>query len=104
MTIGATRRIDQLGRVVIPVALRRMLAIQEGDILEIAVADGQLVMRKIAPECAICGRDDDLIDLHAKHVCHECVTAIRLGPECDGIIELGANGESATRADEFGVL
>jgi transcriptional pleiotropic regulator of transition state genes len=81
MTIGATRRIDQLGRVVIPVALRRSLAIREGDLLEIAVTDGHLVLRKIAPECAICGRDDSLIDLHDKHLCQACVNAIRLEPE-----------------------
>ena len=94
MTIGTTRRIDQLGRVVIPVALRRSLAIREGDLLEIALEEGQLVLRKIAPECAICGRDDDLIDLHEKHLCKECVHAIRLEPECaickrlDNLVEL----------------
>ena len=94
MTIGMTRRIDQLGRVVIPVALRRLLAIREGDVLEIAAVDGQLVLRKTAPQCAICGCDDDLIDLHEKHLCKECVHAIRLDPECaickrlDDLVEL----------------
>jgi transcriptional pleiotropic regulator of transition state genes len=88
MTIGATRRIGQLGRVVIPVALRRSLAIREGDLLEIAVSDGHLVLRKIAPQCAICGRDDDLIDLHEKHLCRVCVNAIRLAPESAVVVEL----------------
>ena len=75
----------------IPVALRRSLAIREGDLLEIAVTDGQLVLRKIAPECAICGCDDSLIDLRDKHLCQECVSAIRLEPEIsvldDGAVE-----------------
>jgi transcriptional pleiotropic regulator of transition state genes len=76
MTIGATRRMDQLGRVVIPVELRRSLAIHEGDLLEIAVVDGQLVLRKVAPQCAICGRDGDLIDLREKHLCKRCIEEI----------------------------
>jgi len=53
MTIGATRRIDQLGRVVVPVELRRTLAIREGDLLEVTAEDGRLILRKVAPECAL---------------------------------------------------
>ena len=66
MTIGATRRIDQLGRVVVPVELRRTLAIREGDLLEVTAEDGRLILRKVAPECALCGRHDDLMDLREK--------------------------------------
>ncbi len=89
---------------VIPVALRRLLAIQEGDVLEIGVADGQLVMRKIAPECAICGRDDALVDVHAKHVCRECVNAIRFGPEGAEIVELDEPAIVDGCGAEIGVL
>jgi AbrB family transcriptional regulator, transcriptional pleiotropic regulator of transition state genes len=94
MTIGATRRIDQLGRVVVPVELRRTLAIREGDLLEVTAEDGRLILRKVAPECALCGRSDNLMDLHDKRVCRECVREIRLEPECavcgrlDNLVEL----------------
>src|SRR5882757_2807006 len=82
MAIGTTRRIDQLGRVVVPVELRRMLGIREGDLLEVTAEDGGLTLRKVEPECALCGQSDNLIDLREKHLCRECVREIRLEPEC----------------------
>ena len=59
-TIGTARRIDQLGRVVVPAELRRMLGIRQGDL-------------KLEPECAFCARVDNLIEMHEKHVCKDCV-------------------------------
>ncbi len=94
MTIGTTRRIDQLGRVVVPVDLRRTLAIREGDLLEVTAEDGRLILRKVAPECALCGRPDNLMDRHEKPLCQECVREIRHEPECavcgrlDDLVEL----------------
>lgn len=77
-TIGTARRIDQLGRVVVPAELRRMLGIRQGDMLDIRAEDGHLVLNKIDPECAICGREDELVELHEKHVCKGCVRDISL--------------------------
>ncbi len=77
-TIGTARRIDQLGRVVVPAELRRMLGIRQGDLLDIRVEDGRLVLLKIDPECAICGRVDNLVELHEKHVCKDCVRELSL--------------------------
>ncbi len=78
-TMGTTRRIDQLGRVVVPAELRRLLGMQEGDTVEISARDGELVLRLVAPNCAICGRSSGvLVDLHDKHVCSKCVDEIRL--------------------------
>jgi transcriptional pleiotropic regulator of transition state genes len=110
MTIGTTRRIDQLGRVVVPVELRRTLSIREGDLLEVTAEDGRLILRKVAPECALCGRSDELIDLHAKHLCRECVREIRLEPECavcgrlDNLIELRDSHVCKDCAHEISVV
>ena len=76
--IGTTRQIDQLGRVVVPAALRRMLGINVGDTLEFTARGEELVLRRVAPSCAICGNDaGDLVDMHDKHVCQECLREIR---------------------------
>jgi hypothetical protein len=50
-----------------------MLGIRQGDLLDIRAEDGRLVLLKIEPECAICGRLDNLVELHEKHVCKDCV-------------------------------
>jgi transcriptional pleiotropic regulator of transition state genes len=77
-SVGTARRIDQLGRVVVPAELRKILSIQKGDLLDIHVEEGRLVLLKIEPECAICGGVDNLRELHTKHVCKDC--AIELNP------------------------
>ena len=61
-SVGTARRIDQLGRVVVPAELRN-----------IRVEDGRLVLVKIEPECAICGGSDNLQKLHEKQICKDCV-------------------------------
>jgi transcriptional pleiotropic regulator of transition state genes len=71
-SIGTARRIDQLGRVVVPAELRKILGIRQGDLLDIRVEEGRLVLLKIEPECAICGAVDNLLALHEKHVCKGC--------------------------------
>lgn len=71
-TIGTARRIDQLGRVVVPAELRKILGIRQGDLLDIRVEEGRLVLNKIEPECAICGSVDNLQSVHEKHVCKDC--------------------------------
>ena len=72
-SVGTARRIDQLGRVVVPAELRKILGIRKGDLLDIRVEDGRLVLVKIEPECAICGGSDNLQKLHEKHICKDCV-------------------------------
>lgn len=75
-SIGTARRIDQLGRVVVPAELRKILGIRQGDLLDIRVEEGRIVLLKIAPECAICGATDDLRPLHEKHVCGRCASEL----------------------------
>jgi transcriptional pleiotropic regulator of transition state genes len=75
--IGTARRIDALGRVVVPAELRRLLGIKEGDLLDIHVEDGQLVLQRLAPACAVCGARDDLRSVRDKHVCASCVEQLK---------------------------
>jgi transcriptional pleiotropic regulator of transition state genes len=74
--IGTARRIDALGRVVVPADLRRLLGIKEGDLLDIHVEAGQLVLQRIEPSCAVCGERDGLRALKDKHVCESCVASL----------------------------
>lgn len=71
---GVVRKLDELGRVVIPIELRRTLGIDQKDGLEIFVNGDQIVLRKYAPGCVICGSiDNDLQSYKGKLQCASCI-------------------------------
>jgi transcriptional pleiotropic regulator of transition state genes len=76
---GIVRPIDQLGRVVIPIELRRTLDIKEGDPLEIYVDGDRIMLKKYAPGCVLCGNvEQELTSLYpGKLICKPCVGIVR---------------------------
>ncbi|MCZ7535254.1 MAG: AbrB/MazE/SpoVT family DNA-binding domain-containing protein [Acidimicrobiia bacterium] len=76
-TLGVTRRVDRLGRVVIPAELRRRLHIAEGDIVDIQVVDDCVVISRVETGCVFCG-DAEVAHLHQdRTVCQACVDVIK---------------------------
>jgi AbrB family transcriptional regulator, transcriptional pleiotropic regulator of transition state genes len=73
---GLSRRIDQLGRIVVPVELRRALGIHEGDQLEISREGERIVLEKVEEACTFCGATEDLRHHRAKLVCRGCVAEL----------------------------
>lgn len=73
---GIVRKVDDLGRVVLPIELRRTLDIAEKDSLEIYVDGEKVILRKYQPACVFCGSAEDVVHLHGKNVCRECVSEI----------------------------
>ena len=78
-SIGMTRRIDALGRIVVPAELRRILEIRVGDLLDIRVVDGRVVLAKVEQSCVFCRSVDRLRPYHEKLVCGECVARLSDG-------------------------
>lgn len=75
---GVSRKIDSLGRVVIPAGMRRRLGLAVGDVLDIAIEDERLVLQKLVPSCALCGNEDTLaIEHQEKLVCRACLDTLR---------------------------
>lgn len=72
---GIVRRIDDLGRVVIPKELRKTMGVAEGDPLEIFVDGDRIILRKYTPGCTLCGEvEDKMTTLYpGKRVCDPCV-------------------------------
>lgn len=70
---GVVRKVDELGRIVIPMELRRTLGIEEKDGLEIYIEDDRIVLKKYAPACVFCGNADDVVDYKGKKVCAHCL-------------------------------
>ena len=69
---GIVRRVDELGRVVIPIELRNKFDIKEKDPIEIYVDGSSIVLKKYEPNCVFCGSTDDLIEYKGKLVCKKC--------------------------------
>ncbi len=71
-TTGIVRRVDELGRIVLPIELRRSLGISEKDALEIFVEEGNIILRKHQDACLFCGSLVDLLAFQGKSVCRSC--------------------------------
>ena len=70
---GIVRKVDELGRIVLPIELRRTLDIEEKDALEIYVDADMIVLRKYQPACVFCEDAKDIVNYRGKNVCPKCV-------------------------------
>ena len=81
---GIIRRIDELGRIVLPVELRRILDIKsckekgssnksDSDAVEIFVDGDKIILKKYNPGCHCCGNMDNLVDVMGLKICNECL-------------------------------
>ncbi len=70
---GIVRKVDELGRIVLPIELRRTLGIDEKDALEIYVDGSSVILKKYAPSCVFCGEADDVISYKGKNICRSCL-------------------------------
>ncbi|QUH27218.1 AbrB/MazE/SpoVT family DNA-binding domain-containing protein [Serpentinicella alkaliphila] len=74
---GIVRKVDELGRVVLPIELRRTLNIAEKDALEIYVDGETVILKKYEPACIFCGNAKNINIYKGKNICTECVTDIK---------------------------
>lgn len=70
---GIVRKVDELGRVVIPIELRRTLNIEEKDSLEIYVDGEHIILKKYEPACIFCGNAKDIVQYKGKNICPACL-------------------------------
>ena len=74
---GIVRRVDELGRVVIPKEIRNTFDISEKDALEIFVDGSSIILKKYEPACVFCGNAKDVIIFKGKNVCANCVAELK---------------------------
>ncbi|MDS1029747.1 AbrB/MazE/SpoVT family DNA-binding domain-containing protein [Bacillota bacterium LX-D] len=70
---GIVRKVDELGRVVIPIELRRTLGIDEKDALEIYVDHEKIILKKYEPACVFCGNAENVHNFKGKNICQDCL-------------------------------
>lgn len=68
---------DELGRIVLPIELRRTLDIAEKDALEIYVEGASIILRKYQPSCIFCGDAKNVINYKGKNICQSCLRRIK---------------------------
>ncbi len=74
---GIVRKVDELGRIVLPIELRRNLNINIKDSLEIFVDGESIVLKAYRPCCVFCGDGEDVVSHMGKNVCKHCIEQLK---------------------------
>jgi transcriptional pleiotropic regulator of transition state genes len=77
MKSSSSRHIDNLGRIVLPIGIRRALDIHEGDLLDIYLEDGRAIVEKTQTACCFCGSNKDLTAFGGKQICGTCLEKLK---------------------------
>lgn len=75
--VGIVRKLDPLGRITLPIEVRRNLDIQEEDPLEVFTEGDTIVLKKYAPACIFCGEVEGVTNILGKNICPECKKEIK---------------------------
>ena len=74
---GIVRKVDELGRIVLPIEMRRTLDIAEKDALEIYVEGSSVILKKYKPSCIFCDSTKDIVLFKGKNVCPKCLRELK---------------------------
>ena len=74
---GIVRKVDELGRIVLPIELRRTLDIAEKDALEIYVEGSSVILKKYKPSCIFCDTTKDIVVFKGKNICPKCLKELK---------------------------
>ena len=71
---GVVRKIDELGRIVLPSELRKVFGIHEGDELEISVDEDRVILQKRQDVCLFCSAENPQLSYRDRRICENCAT------------------------------
>ena len=74
---GVIRQIDELGRFVLPIEIRRSLGINLKDSIEIFTEGDRIILQKHEVTCLFCGSAEDVLTYEKKCICRRCLDALR---------------------------
>lgn len=70
---GIIRKVDELGRIVLPIELRRSLDIDVKDPIEIYTDGDKIILKKYTQTCSFCGKSKDVVSFRDRLVCRKCI-------------------------------
>ncbi len=85
-SLGTVRKVDELGRIVLPIETRRRLELEAGDGVEIFVEKDRVILKKYEPACLFCGDADDVLVYKDKRICKKCLAELKV--EADNAVPL----------------
>ena len=74
---GVVRKIDELGRIVLPIEIRKTLDIQQKDALELFIDEDKIILQKYQPCCIFCENADNVVFFNKKRICESCLEKIK---------------------------
>lgn len=74
---GIVRKIDELGRIVLPMEIRKTMDIKERDAIEVFIDGDKIILTKYQPSCVFCNDASDVIFFGGKRVCRECLSKLK---------------------------
>lgn len=74
---GMVRKVDELGRIVLPIEIRKTMNIDNRDALEIYVEEDKIILKKYAPACIFCNNADDVTYYKGKLICRDCLQYLK---------------------------
>ncbi len=72
-SLGIVRKVDELGRIVLPKEIRTSFELESGDGVEIFVDKDKIILQKYAPYCTFCGEANDVVMFKNKRICRACL-------------------------------
>ena len=74
---GVVRKIDELGRIVLPIEIRKVLDIKQKDAVEIFTDDNRIILQKYQPSCSFCNNADEIVLFSGKRICRKCLNELK---------------------------
>lgn len=76
-SLGIVRKVDELGRIVLPIELRRKFDIEVKDSLEIYTEGDSIILKKYEPACIFCGDATSVVNYNGKNICPDCIKKLQ---------------------------
>ena len=74
---GVVRKVDELGRIVLPIEIRKTLDIKQKDAIEIFTDEDKIILQKYQPACVFCNNIENIVYFNGKRVCADCIEKMK---------------------------
>lgn len=74
---GMVRKVDELGRIVLPISIRQNMGIEARDSVEIFTDENRIILQKYQSSCIFCNNADEILYFNDQRICRECLEKLK---------------------------